>query len=167
MNNFKKNNRFGGGGFNKGGERPYGRSGGNDFGRKMEMHQAICADCKKSCEVPFKPNGMKPVYCKECFPKNGGQVSSGNDFQKKSFKPAYNSSPTYAPKPQYQNSDRKSDDLSKQLEMMNAKFDKLISLTETLVLKVEFKPAFVAVPKSEKSAKPEKTASKKLVGKKK
>lgn len=30
------------------------------------MYQAVCADCKKNCEVPFKP-GSRPVYCKECF----------------------------------------------------------------------------------------------------
>ena len=33
------------------------------------MHKAICADCKKECEVPFKPTGGRPVYCKDCFSK--------------------------------------------------------------------------------------------------
>lgn len=39
------------------------------------LHKAICADCNKSCEVPFKPSGDRPVYCKECFAKrrSGGQ----------------------------------------------------------------------------------------------
>ena len=31
------------------------------------MYQAICADCKKACTIPFKPSGDRPVYCKECF----------------------------------------------------------------------------------------------------
>ncbi len=31
-----------------------------------QMYQVVCADCKKSAEVPFKP-GDRPVYCKECF----------------------------------------------------------------------------------------------------
>jgi len=31
------------------------------------MFQAVCADCKKDCEIPFKPSGDRPVYCKECF----------------------------------------------------------------------------------------------------
>jgi CxxC-x17-CxxC domain-containing protein len=31
------------------------------------MYQATCADCKKACEIPFKPRGDRPVYCQECF----------------------------------------------------------------------------------------------------
>ena len=27
-----------------------------------EMHKAICSDCKKECEVPFKPTEGRPVY---------------------------------------------------------------------------------------------------------
>ncbi len=34
--------------------------------RERTLYQAICADCQKSCEVPFRP-GDRPVYCKECF----------------------------------------------------------------------------------------------------
>jgi CxxC-x17-CxxC domain-containing protein len=40
----------------------------NSFAQRM-MHKAVCADCKKSCEVPFRPSGERPVYCKECFAK--------------------------------------------------------------------------------------------------
>jgi CxxC-x17-CxxC domain-containing protein len=43
--------------------------GGGFAGRPREMHKATCADCKKECEVPFKPTGDRPVYCKECFSK--------------------------------------------------------------------------------------------------
>ena len=57
----------GGGGYGGGG---YG--GGGGFGRPREMHKATCADCKKECEVPFKPSGDRPVYCKECFSKRKG-----------------------------------------------------------------------------------------------
>ena len=49
----------------------YERSGG--FGReRREMHKATCADCKKECDVPFKPSGDRPVYCKECYSKRKG-----------------------------------------------------------------------------------------------
>ena len=37
--------------------------------RERVLHKAICADCRKECEVPFKPSGERPVYCKECFSK--------------------------------------------------------------------------------------------------
>jgi len=33
------------------------------------MYKAVCADCRKACEVPFKPSPDRPVYCKECFAK--------------------------------------------------------------------------------------------------
>ena len=46
------------------------KQGGGGFGmRPREMHKATCADCNKECEVPFKPSGDRPVYCKECFSK--------------------------------------------------------------------------------------------------
>ena len=32
-----------------------------------EMHDAVCAECDADCQVPFKPNGEKPVLCRECF----------------------------------------------------------------------------------------------------
>ena len=69
---FDKKPAFGGaksgpkGGF-KGGDR--GGFGGNrDAGRReTEMFKATCSNCKKSCEVPFKPDGSKPVLCRDCF----------------------------------------------------------------------------------------------------
>jgi len=45
---------------------------GGGFGGPREMHKAICAECKKECDVPFKPSGDRPVYCKDCFSKRKG-----------------------------------------------------------------------------------------------
>ena len=47
--------------------------GGGGFRRNFgprEMHKATCSECKKECEVPFKPTEGKPVYCKDCYMKN-------------------------------------------------------------------------------------------------
>lgn len=52
----------------KGGKMAY--QGGGGFGGPKEMFKAICAECKKECEVPFKPREDRPVYCKDCFAKN-------------------------------------------------------------------------------------------------
>lgn len=38
-----------------------------DRNRGRPMFKAICAECKNECELPFKPSGDRPVYCKECF----------------------------------------------------------------------------------------------------
>ncbi|MBI4174209.1 MAG: DNA-directed RNA polymerase, partial [Candidatus Aenigmarchaeota archaeon] len=34
-----------------------------------EMHKVTCADCGNEAEVPFKPDGKRPVYCRDCFNK--------------------------------------------------------------------------------------------------
>ena len=40
--------------------------------RSREMHKTTCAECGQECEVPFKPKGDRPVYCKECYKKKKG-----------------------------------------------------------------------------------------------
>ncbi len=52
----------------------------DDSYRERTFTKAICADCNKECEVPFKPSGDRPVYCKECFSKR----KSGSAFKEKS-----------------------------------------------------------------------------------
>ena len=59
-------------GFDRGGDR------GGDR-RPVEMHKATCSTCGKPCEVPFRPDGSKPVLCSECFGKNKSDDRNGND----------------------------------------------------------------------------------------
>ena len=70
-----------------GNDRSSGRdSGSSDFNSRFggynkdrfhsapkEMHKAVCAECKKECDVPFKPTEGRPVYCKECYAKHRPQ----------------------------------------------------------------------------------------------
>jgi len=82
MKNFRS------GGFR--GDRSGGR-GGRSFGEDRSfnrdrgprtMHDAICSKCGAQCQVPFEPNGSKPIYCKDCFrPDDQG----GND--RSAFRP--------------------------------------------------------------------------------
>ncbi len=46
-----------------------GYQGGGGFGGAREMHKAVCSECKKECEVPFKPREDRPIYCKDCYSK--------------------------------------------------------------------------------------------------
>ncbi len=46
-----------------------GGFGGGNYGEPREMHDITCADCGQKSQVPFKPDGNKPVYCKDCFRK--------------------------------------------------------------------------------------------------
>ena len=57
-------------------ERRFNNNQRNKFGSRnnfnngpREMHKAICAKCKKECEVPFKPTEGRDVFCKDCFVK--------------------------------------------------------------------------------------------------
>jgi CxxC-x17-CxxC domain-containing protein len=34
-----------------------------------EMHEAVCSECGSHCEVPFKPEPTRPVYCQACWKK--------------------------------------------------------------------------------------------------
>jgi len=45
-------------------------AGGRNKGpRERTFTRVVCADCSKECEIPFKPSGGRPVYCKDCFTK--------------------------------------------------------------------------------------------------
>lgn len=45
------------------------RSSGGGYGRERQTFPATCAECGVDTEVPFKPRGDRPVYCRECYQK--------------------------------------------------------------------------------------------------
>ena len=60
-----------GGGYDRG-SGGYGDSGSGAGGyggerRPRQMFSAVCANCGKTCQVPFQPTGARPVYCSDCF----------------------------------------------------------------------------------------------------
>ena len=59
---------YGGGGYGGGGyDSPRPRPMGDRPQR--ELHDAVCASCGIQTQVPFKPVGDRPVYCRDCFRK--------------------------------------------------------------------------------------------------
>ena len=44
--------------------------------QQREMHDITCADCGTTTQVPFKPDGERPVYCKDCYRKHRPQRSN-------------------------------------------------------------------------------------------
>lgn len=60
-----KQSRGGGGRGGYGG----GGGGGGGYGerRPRQLYDAVCASCGVQTQVPFQPNGSKPVYCRECY----------------------------------------------------------------------------------------------------
>jgi CxxC-x17-CxxC domain-containing protein len=58
----------------------FGRGNRENNFRERSFTKVVCADCNKECEVPFKPSGDRPVYCKECFAK---RKQGGGGFKAK------------------------------------------------------------------------------------
>lgn len=78
------------------------------------MHSTTCSSCGKACEVPFRPTGSKPVFCRDCFQKNGGgdrERSEGRNDRRPSEYPQYR----------------------EQFEALNAKLDKILKLLTPVV----------------------------------
>lgn len=209
MNNY--NNRGGSdrGGF-KGGERDTYRGadrgasrGGPDFkkrsygdapssDREVTFHKAVCADCKKTCEVPFRPNGEKPVFCRDCFGAKKGsddrndrndRNDRGDRGDRGGERPSYESkapahiwSDRNPSVPSYAKPDTKSqvnEEMKRQISDILYKVDKLTHLVEKLSEEIEIaaKSKVVATTQvaeisEEEEAPKKKVASKKKVAKK-
>jgi len=43
------------------------RRGTDGGSRVKEMYPATCANCGNETQVPFRPTGIRPVYCSDCF----------------------------------------------------------------------------------------------------
>lgn len=63
--------------------------GTRDGNRPTTMHKATCSQCGKDCQLPFRPNGNRAVFCSTCFEtqKNGDSVKSTRSFDKR--KPSF------------------------------------------------------------------------------
>ncbi len=57
--------------------------------RDVQMTKVTCSSCGTECEVPFKPTTSKPLFCDDCFAKEGksgpskgsGNRNSGKDLK--------------------------------------------------------------------------------------
>jgi CxxC-x17-CxxC domain-containing protein len=143
MGNFQRNDRGAGRGF---------RGGDRDFGQKPSF-RATCAKCGASCEVPFRPNGSKPVYCRDCFKKDGSSEQRFNKFDDRRERRPFDA----PPQPRQERSAPSDDRVVGQLALLNSKLDQLIKLLTPAA------PAAVQTKEvvAEKIEKPVKTAAKK------
>ena len=122
----------GGGGFRKGGfgggSRPPFRGGGRGD-RPTEMHDAVCNSCGKDCQVPFRPTGDKPVFCRDCFSKQGGGRELGRQAGERGSTGATHS---MAPTMSQRSNDNSANtgELKRQIEQVSNKLDKLMSIVQ-------------------------------------
>lgn len=139
--------------FKKGGFRPdfkkksWDNNGGGFNKEDRQMHPATCAECGKSCQVPFRPSAGKQVFCNDCFSKMRGEetferrdpfqkdrgfkTDSRSDFRKdfKSDRSSFNDrndrAPRFAPAPA---AAPNMDGVIKQLQTMSMKLDTLMGM---------------------------------------
>lgn len=165
MKNFKnRDDKRGGFGGSRGGrddrgqrgdDKPvfYGKSRGGDRStdREQRMFKAVCSDCKKTCEVPFKPSSDKPVFCRDCFSAkrdretreykasllNGESKKFGQD---KSTVHSGSTHSTFVPV-------EAGESTKKQLAEMNARIDKLTLMLEKMIEEKKIVDTHVATSK--------------------
>lgn len=51
------------------------RGGTDQYGRRL--YDVTCSACGKATQVPFKPSGDRPVYCRNCYiqQRSGGGMN--------------------------------------------------------------------------------------------
>jgi CxxC-x17-CxxC domain-containing protein len=94
-----------GGRFESRERRPSFDRGGFRDREEKQMFTAVCDECGQDCEVPFKPSSNKPIYCSKCF--------EGKEGNKSNDRVGSNNS-----------------ELKTQIEALNKKLDKIISILE-------------------------------------
>lgn len=155
---FGGGSRFGGAPKRFGGKPGGFRSGGT--GHPPTLYDTTCGDCGKDCKVPFRPTGERPLYCRDCFSKHAPAPREGGF--KKEFKRndrPFRDAPRFenhsAPRPQAS----ANPEMTKQLEAMNVKLDRLISIFEKQAHASNVNQALKSIdttpqkPKARKSAK--------------
>ena len=98
------------GGFSRGGR-------GRDSFERKPLVDVVCDKCGKNCQVPFKPTGDKPVFCSECYEKQGNGRSSR------------------AREPRFSGAGASSNALGiskEQFNEINAKLDKILGILEMI-----------------------------------
>lgn len=175
MGNFDRGGSKGGfRGGDRGGKPSFQKkSWGNDRGGDMPMHKATCSECGRACEVPFRPTGEKPVFCRDCFASkreggDRGDRGARPDFNNRGPKRDFGEKPnlSFAPrtdfKPAPVNDETKKQltDISYKLERLLASMDRLMDITRKEVSVVKVAPAPAVTQKVETTKAPMKAVTK-------
>src|SRR3989344_3329046 len=113
--------------------------------RKIELFTTACTTCGKSCEVPFKPDGTKPVLCRDCFAaKNAGgdNARGGNRFPSNDFAPRKPERSFDTPRLERTPGVSREDfaALSRHVTALDAKINEILAIVKTAHVVVEKSP---------------------------
>lgn len=115
---------FGGGGFGGG-----SRGGERSFGARSEgpktMFPAVCSTCGQNCEIPFKPTGIHPVFCRNCFKNQAPTAGASRPGQRTFSSPS--ARPAFSPRPFGSTPPNTGAITRDQFEALNAKLDKILT----------------------------------------
>lgn len=125
--------------------KPFNKSGGDRFGAAKQMYKAECSNCHASCEVPFRPNGKKPVFCSNCFVKDGEEAPRGGHRGQ--------TKRDFSPRPSYERQapvreDRSFEEVKAELKGVNEKLERLIKIMQGVSVSAAVKEALTPVKKS-------------------
>lgn len=84
------------------------------------LYAAICASCGDRCQVPFKPNGLKEVFCNNCFNAGGSKP-----LRKPGGKPSFSQSRDFGATATTSTGISKS-----QLDRIESKLDRILDLLD-------------------------------------
>jgi CxxC-x17-CxxC domain-containing protein len=129
----------------------------------VELFDAVCSKCGKACQVPFRPNGQKPVYCRACFGSPANAPAGKENFVRRdvpvtSFEP--------------RNDNREIAELKQQIGAVNLKLESVLKILGSIQGAIAHQAIHDAVvaavsPKTGPSAATEKELPKKKIVKKK
>lgn len=120
------------------------RNFGRDEGSK-ELFSADCNKCGKTAQVPFRPNGRKPIYCSDCFVKDDAPQRPSYDRPRREFSPR----PSFSAAPR---EDRSMAEVKRELEAVNQNLERLISLMTPKIVVAAAPKASATVKKAAKKA---------------
>lgn len=119
MNRFFNNGRSG----SQTGVKRYGKQSDDHYRNGSPiMHKAICSDCGRECEIPFKPTQGKPVFCSKCFEQKdgGGRENRGNRRGQRDRRDRRDGSGAF----------KNDSNIEKKIDILNRKLDKVLKALE-------------------------------------
>lgn len=151
------------------GSRFEGENRYNDRGPKeMQLFKATCTTCGKPCEVPFKPDGQKPVLCRDCFTSKNSSPTGNDSFKRAnrdfSSRPTFksdNRTESFRPPAPVQHSGADNAQLHKQVAIIESKLNEVLALLKNAVQEAKVADKVNPTSEVEKATKVETAKSEK------